>query len=79
MVRVHQGSPKSILMKKSFLVHSYLVFIIPILTLSICYSLNVINYDLVSIPFLDGEVSLVRLVDRKKQYSFLEQVLLFTL
>ena len=66
MVRVHQGSPKSILMKKSFLVHSYLVFIIPILTLSICYSLNVINYDLVSIPFLDGEVSISQIGRQEK-------------
>ena len=66
MVRVHQGSPKPLLMKKSCLVHSYLVFVIPILTLSICYSLNVINYDLVSIPFLDGEVSISQIGRQEK-------------
>tara|TARA_B110001450_G_C17533883_1_gene445740 strand:+ start:57 stop:710 length:654 start_codon:yes stop_codon:yes gene_type:complete len=57
-------------MKKSFIIHSYLIFIIPFVTLSICYILNVIHYDLASIPFIDGKVS-VSQVGRQEKTIFI--------
>ena len=37
--------------------YSFLLFIVPIFTVSVCYYLNVIYYDLNSVPFLEGDVS----------------------
>ena len=52
-------------MRKLILLYSISLFIIPIVTLLICYQIHVIYYDLSSIPFIDGEVS-VSLMGRQE-------------
>ena len=52
-------------MRKLILLYSISLFIIPAITLLICYQIHVIYYDLTSIPFIDGEVS-VSLIGRQE-------------
>ena len=53
-------------MKKNISIYSFLLFLIPAITLFICYLIHVYYYDLKSIPFIDGEVS-VSLVGRQEK------------
>ena len=53
-------------MKKYISVCSLLLFIIPIATLLICIQIHVLHYDLSSIPFIDGKVS-VSLIGRQEK------------
>ena len=53
-------------MKKYISVCSLLLFIIPIGTLLICIQIHVLHYDLNSIPFIDGKVS-VSLIGRQEK------------
>ena len=52
-------------MRKLILLYSISLFIIPAITLLICYQIHVIYYDLTSIHFIDGEVS-VSLIGRQE-------------
>ena len=53
-------------MKKKISIYSILLFIIPAITLLICCLIHVLYYDLQSIPFIDGEVS-VSLIGRQEK------------
>ena len=51
-------------MKKNISIYSILLFLIPAITLLICLQIHVIFYELNSIPFIDGKVS-VSLIGRQ--------------
>ena len=53
-------------MKKNISLYSILLFLIPAITLLICLQIHVIFYELNSIPFLDGKVS-VSLIGRQEK------------
>ena len=54
-------------MKKSISVYSLLLFIVPLVTLTVCHQLHVSHTGLQTIPFIDGKVS-VSLIGRQ-EYS----------
>jgi hypothetical protein len=54
-------------MKKSISIYSLLLFIVPVITLTICHQLHVNHTGVQTIPFLDGKVS-VSLIGRQ-EYS----------
>ena len=51
-------------MKKSISIYSLLLFIVPVITLTICHQLHVNHTGVQTIPFLDGKVS-VSLIGRQ--------------
>ena len=53
-------------MKKYISLCSILLFVIPIVTLLICLQIHVLYYDLQSIPFIDGKVS-ISLIGRQEK------------
>ena len=53
-------------MKKNISLYSILLFLIPAITLLICLQIHVIFYELNSIPFIDGKVS-VSLIGRQEK------------
>ena len=54
-------------MKKSISIYSLLLFIVPLITLTVCHQLHVNHTGVQTIPFLDGKVS-VSLIGRQ-EYS----------
>ena len=54
-------------MKKSISIYSLLLFIVPVVTLTVCHQFHVAHTGIQTIPFIDGKVS-VSLIGRQ-EYS----------
>ena len=64
-------------MKKYISLCSILLFVIPIVTLLICLQIHVLYYDLQSIPFIDGKVSISLIGRQEKTIAIFKSGLLF--